>query len=297
MKKAKNQRLYEHGPLIMALADISFSDLPNFETNFDVEILAESLFDFGFTQKTKEIQQAFEFQIKPSQQNANLSSSDSNTKKVTKTKWAFLNNERTLSLHILSNKLILKCTKYKSFQIFYELLENCINVCEKDIKNFDKIPVQKLGLRYVNLIAAKPEQNLNDYLNKSWHAPTNIVNGTSSQTLMISRSTQIVKDENVVVRVDSAQFNPKSGMQVSLIPNDLADSNETGLQLSFTPWTIDSINNGNNYVVLDIDSSTQEALTCTPKSGLEIFKKLRKPGKAAFENYVTSFAKSQWVEL
>jgi len=294
VQSAKDYKKYKHAPLVMALVDISFSELPNFEGNFDPEKLAESLFSMNFTQKVKIVQNGFEVQVRNEPPNTNLNSSNTTTKEFSTSHWVYLNNDRTLALHIMSSKLILKCTKYDCFDTFNDLLTRCIDVCEKEITHFDTVPVQKVGMRYVDLIIPKPSQDLKDYLNKEWHAPTNFEQGGAARKLMMSRTTQILEDGEIKLRIDSAQFEPKNGMPVSVIPNDLSDRDESSMQLFFTPWMDESFKAQKNYVILDIDASLQENLNCTPKKALDKLEPLRLSIRNSFNTCITEKAEKEW---
>lgn len=294
MQSAKNYKKYLHAPLVMALVDISFSELPNFEGNFDPEKLAEALFSLNFTKKAKIVQNGIEVQVRNEPQNTNLNSSNTSTKEFSASHWVYLNNDRTLALHIMSSKLILKCTKYDCFSTFNDLLKRCIDVCEAEISHFDTVPVQKIGLRYVDLIIPKPSQDLNDYLNEEWHAPTSFKEVGAGRKLMMNRTTQILEDGEIKLRVDSAQFEPKNGMPISVIPSDLSDRDESSMQLYFTPWMEESFAAQKNYVILDIDASLQDNLNCSPKEALDKLSSLRLAVRDSFKTCITENAEREW---
>lgn len=283
----------------MALVDISFSEIPNFEGNFDPEKLAESLFALNFTQKAKIVQNGLEVQVRNESQNTNLNCPNTTTKEFTTSHWVYLNNDRTLALHILSNKLILKCTKYDCFDVFDKLLKKCIDICEKEIPRFNTIPVQKVGMRYVDFIIPKPDQDLERYLNKEWHAPRSSEQGDGDGTrkLMMNRTTQILEDGQIKLRVDSAQFEPKNGMPISVIPNDLSDADESAMQLVLTPWVEDSLKAEKNYVILDIDASLLDNLNCPPKKALDKLEALRLSVRNSFNTCITETAEKEWEIL
>jgi uncharacterized protein (TIGR04255 family) len=292
-----NYKKYQHAPLVMAVVDISFSELPNFEGNFNPEKLAESLFALNFTQKATIVQNGFEVQVRNEPQNTSINSSNTTTKKFSTSHWVYLNNDRTLALHIMNSKLILKCTKYDCFTTFKDLLERCIEVCETEIPHFDTVPVQKVGMRYVDLIIPKHNQDLKSYLNEEWHSPTNFEQTPSTRKLMMSRTTQILDDGEIKVRVDCAQFEPKNGMPISVIPNDLSDSDESSMQLFFTPWMEESLNAQKNYVILDIDASLQGNLNCPPKKALDKLESLRLSVRSSFNACITEKAENEWEIL
>jgi uncharacterized protein (TIGR04255 family) len=291
----EKRKKYKHAPLVMALVDISFSEIPNFEANFNPEVLAESLFALGFTQKAKIVRNGFEFNVRNESQNTNLKSSNTTTKEYSTSYWVYLNNNRTLALHVWNSKLTLKCTDYDCFDAFNDLLKKCIDICEKTIPLFDNIPVQKIGLRYVDFIIPKSDQDLTYYLHEAWHAPTSFKQDGEERKLMMNRTTQILDDGEIKLRVDIAQFEPKNGMPFSVIPTDLSDTDEASLQILLTPWAEESLKAKKNYVILDMDASLLNNLNCPPKKALDKLEELRVSVRNSFNTCITKEAEAEWV--
>lgn len=285
-------KTYKHAPLVMAVIDISFADIPNFHGNCNDELLAESLFSHGFTERKKVIQNGFEVKIAD---DVDTFSSQSSVEavKTSNYHWVFLNEDRTNALHVFSNKIVLKCTDYHNFDEFIETFNKCFTSCELHISLLGTAPIKRIGARYVNFIVPNVEQDISVYICDEWAAPSHFLKAKDSRKLMMSRTTQFIEDEDVKLRIDSAQFEPGNGMKLSLIPDDLADADEVALKLKFVPWAEKAIQSGKSYVILDIDAFYESNLA-KERDITSHLSKLRQEIRNSFGAYTTDLAEQEW---
>jgi uncharacterized protein (TIGR04255 family) len=293
--KTANNKPYKNVPLIMALIDISFSELPNFEKKFDIEELAESLFKLGFTEKQKIILNGLEVKIdERTDSNYKQGVSHTNTNHITRSHWVLLNHEKTKALHILSDKIILKVTDYSTFDEFKELFKECLTECSKNIPLLKDAHAKRIGIRYLDLIAPKLNVDVNEYLGKEWHSPSSFISKSESRRLLVNKTTQFYEDDNVKVKLDSTQFYPSNGANIGIIPDDLADDERVALQIKFLPWIADSMDNKQSYVLLDIDAFREENLGRVGDNLVDIASGLRKKVNDSFKDYITDKAEMDW---
>ena len=286
---------YRDAPLIMAIVDIAYSEIPNFEKSFDIEGLAESLFKLGFTDKEEINQNGIEF---------NLNNSDSleldksipklKTRSISRSHWVLLNSDRTASLHILSDKIVLKVTDYSTFENFSALLENCINACTKSIALLSDSPLKRVGVRYIDLLIPKGNDEINDYINSDWHAPKDFFEESTKRKLIINKITQIYQEEDMKVKVESTQLLPEHGANISVIPEDLSDEENVALKLKFSPWIEESMSRRKSYTLLDVDAYVDKGLGKFDIRLCEHVSVLRSLIRSSFESYITSKAESTW---
>jgi uncharacterized protein (TIGR04255 family) len=286
---------YKHAPLIMVAADISYSEIPNFDKAFDLEGLRESLFKVGLTEKVELKHNGVEIELN----NPNKLKQDKNvthikTQNISRTHWVLLNNERTTALHILNDKIILKVTDYDTFDTFSILLKQCISAFADSISLLKEAPLKRVGLRYVDLIVPKVEDDICDYINSDWHAPKSITSTSDSRKLMLNRITQVYLENTVKVKVESLQFVPKNGVNIAVIPEDLSDDDKVALKLKLPPWINEAMEQKNSYCILDVDASLDEGLGKFNDGIFNNIKELKKAIRASFNGYVTSKAKDEW---
>jgi len=293
--KTEDSKPYKNVPLVMAVIDISFSELPNFEKKFDIEELAESLFKLGFTEKEKINLNGLEVRIEDrSDKDYSQGVSHTNTNHITRTHWVLLNHERTTALHILSDKIILKVTDYTTFKNFKELFEKCLMECSKNIPLLESAHAKRIGVRYLDLIAPKLNVDVNEYLGKEWHAPSSFISKSESRKLLVNKTTQFYEDDNVKVKLDSTQFYPSNGANIGIVPDDLADDERIALKIKFVPWIADSMDNKQSYVLLDIDAFKEDNLGTVGNNLVEIASDLRDKVRVSFKDYITDKAEKDW---
>lgn len=275
----------------MAIIDMSFADIPNFDSVLNPEKLAESLFSIGLTDRKKIVDNGFEIQVGES--DSNFASS---VEPVANTRWVFLNNERTLALHVYTNRLILKCTDYDVFGNFKDIFNRCVEALKKELPLLSVAPLKRVGTRYVSLVMPKPEHQVDSYIDEKWLAPKTLIDVEPSRKLMLSRLTQFIEDGNVKIKVDSTQFEPANGMQMIVIPDDLSDHEDAALQLKFVPWMQHAVEAKKSYFILDIDAFIDAELDNVGNGISEILDNLRPAVRTCFNAYVTDCAEKEWGE-
>lgn len=286
---------YKDAPLIMALVDISYSEIPNFEKSFDIEDLAESLFKLGFTEREKINHNGIEIEVNDSAPlNVDKSIPKINTRNISRSHWVLLNIGRTVALHILSDKIILKVTDYTTFENFNTLLNSCISACSRSITLLADSPLKRVGVRYIDLLVPKITDDINDYINSEWHAPKSFIEKSNKRKLLVNKMIQFYQEENMKVKVESTQFLPEHGANIGLIPEDLADDEKVALNLKFAPWMQESMSQQKSYTLLDVDAFVDKDLGKLNAGLYQHVLDLRNLIRSSFESYITNKAESAW---
>lgn len=287
---------YKNAPLVMALIDVRYTDIPGFkvvENSNEESELHSQLSDLGFKHKVIENHQNIDVQID------NAISQGSNLKhKVTNDKrWVFINLDKTILIYVSSKNVAIKTTDYTNNIDFISLFYNALSCVENIFPKLKGCGLLRIGTRYVNLIVPKNDEPLERYITDNWllhkaeKLPFDAVDG------FVKNVHTNYETKYGMLRVECTQFNPKPDSPLALLPNDLIDSPETGLSIAGQPWWSESFSKPCSYAGLDIDLSDKFSEVFDKETIKDKLFQMREVGKPAFEMCITEYARNEWEQV
>lgn len=292
---------YKNAPLVMALIDVRYTDIPGFEvvekSSAESELHSQ-LSDLGFKHKIIENHQNIDVQIDSSVPQGNNLNLELLKHKVTNDKrWVFINLAKTTLIYISSKNIAIKTTDYKNHTDFISLFYQALSCVENVFPKLKGCGLLRIGTRYVNLIVPKNNKPLDCYIEKNWRhhkadrLPFNAVDG------FIKNIHTNYETDHGMLRVECTQFNPKPNSPLALLPNDLIDSPETGLEITGQPWWNESFSSLCPYAALDIDLSDKFSEDFDKELIKSKLFDMRCVGKPAFEMCITEYARDEWEQI
>ncbi|EIU7001868.1 TIGR04255 family protein [Vibrio parahaemolyticus] len=288
-----DKKSYLHAPLVMSLIDVRVAELPKFSSDGKHDELYEELSSIGFKIPVKEVQTELQIQVPRSSNSAEAKHS---TKEIER--WVFLDVSKTTSVYVSSRNIAIKTTKYTNHEDFTQQFEQVIDAVEKVFPGIKNGAITRIGTRYINLLMPKKGFTINDYMQSSWlpnstdtSLPFEASEGFHNRVLMNYETSQ------GNLRVDSNLFNPKDGSPFVVLPTDIMDGQDTGLEIAGQPWWSESINDKVPYVILDIDLGKELREDFSKDLIFSTINSMRSFTRKAFEMCVRDTAREHWVQL
>lgn len=291
----KNKVVLKESPLLIALAAIRYTEIPEFD-NLNVDSIFTGLVKLGFKHKKLLIDSTLDLSTPMLQSHVELSTISPasvavNQKQVSR--HVFISLDKKWSVHLTREHFILKTSGYETFENFSIRFNEILNVLIKSIPFLSDVGCLSIGLRYADLILPKKGYELGRYLNPKFEQPDwNQMLGATGASR--SRLTSMVTTSVGNLRVDLTELFPGPNGECEIIPPDLGDSPDTALNLSVRDWWIDSLQSRTHYAILDIDHSKELAESFALQSILEHLKSLYQPAKQAFLAVVSEEAQIEW---
>ncbi|MFB9213845.1 TIGR04255 family protein [Vibrio sinaloensis] len=288
---------YVHAPLLMALYDIKYTDIPEFYDESKLVQVESVLREHGFVEKVVESFQQVNFEVSPNAPSEQMVSMQKPTASgKTKQRWIFLNLDRTVSLYFAEGSLVLKTTNYSTHEQYLELLIKVLTDIANVFPSLMKGALLQIGTRFLNLIIPKEDKSLIDYVLPSW-LPNSVSLPAGIESNPGVHNRLILNYETSLgnLRVESNQFSPKAGMNKQIIPDELMDNPEVSLSIAGRPWWNDQLSSNVSYLVLDFDliKIYREIFDINAISGY--INEMRSITKPAFEGCITDTARTDWV--
>ena len=238
---ANIKRKLEKAPLVYALVQLKTSAIPNLAEK--INPIHEKLMELDLIDKVPDTLKRFNFNV--SQQG------DTSSTKVTELeRFLFFNKGRTQCLQISPYDITLKLTHYETSIEMMDLFRSILEICNSVISGFQKLQVDRIGIRYVDVLIPLAKSNIDDYLKDglldsfvgevSWAEPGSI------------RSERInyIKTNIGTLRAALSESKMVKG-RVRLLPPDLSEPENIALNPVIQAHWNDLGNK--SYAILDTD--------------------------------------------
>ncbi|EKK7179035.1 TPA: TIGR04255 family protein [Vibrio alginolyticus] len=287
------KKSYLHAPLVMSLIDVRVAELPKFSAHGKHDELYEEMSSIGFKIPVKEIQTELQIEVP---RNANSLEAKHSSKDIER--WVFIDVSRTTSVYVSSRNIAIKTTNYSSHEEFARQFEGVLSAVEKVFPGIKNGAITRIGTRYVNLLMPKDGFTINDYMPSCWlpnstetSLPFEAKEGFHNRLLMNYETNQ------GNLRVENNLFTPKEGFPFIVLPTDIMDGPDTGLDIAGQPWWGDSISKKLPYAILDIDLSNEIRQDFSKDVIFSAINGMRSYTREAFEMCVTSIAREHWESV
>lgn len=289
---------FEYPPLLMALVDLRYSAIPEFNSQGKLVEVESKFREIGFVEKSVEKLQEVSIELKQDEKSGKLVQiqKDAALDAGQKQRWIFLNLERTLSVYFSEDAIGIKTTKYVNRDEFYGLVEKILSCIAEVFPTLTKGILTRIGTRYLNLVVPKEEQDVSDYIAKEWFPNNPMPTGFDLRSGLHNRLTMNYVTDHGNLRIDTNKFSPQPGQNVAIIPRELSDTPEAALSINELPWWNKQLNSNSEYVVLDIDLVNQLRMIFSVDKIMQELRDMRSITKPAFETCITEYAKENWVE-
>ncbi|MCW5589245.1 MAG: TIGR04255 family protein [Legionellales bacterium] len=249
-------------PVFYTLAQIKFNTIAHIDKY--IPDIQDSLRHKGYPEFVNE--KLMSIEVRDSQK-PDISSQE-------KDRWKFSNFSGTEGYLLLSNSLMFHTTSYNSFEDFLDKLISGISLIDEII---ELAYVERIGLRYLNAIAPKDTEQLENYLSPALLGFSSLIKGELSHSFI-----ETVFSINHVTLVARA-LTSKDRLA---LPPDLYP-----LQLKLSPRFLDL----KGYTTtLDIDAFLEERQIFTIPPLKESMLTLHKISKVSFQASVTDYARNEW---
>jgi len=175
MSRTRPLKKLSNSPLVLALCQVRFSPLMRMEQEY-IPGIQDQLRLAGY-------------KINASAQIQKVAVTNQGPKMVVQPHWEFQEKDRTASVVVNPGFAVLQTTKYDTFDKFMPRLLEAINIIDSVVKG---ILVQRVGLRYINLIRPRTGESWQDYLRQELHGINNppFKSDTVEQTHQTSGETE-----------------------------------------------------------------------------------------------------------
>ncbi|UFP94873.1 TIGR04255 family protein [Gloeobacter morelensis] len=190
------------------------------------------------------------------------------------TRWIFSNRENTQAVVLSQNFVVLETSRYDRFETFVEDLWVAFSTIAKVA---EPALVERLGLRYIDVIAPGPGESFSDYLRPA-------LLGLSAEEL---GAANLATQYEATGSTDAGQLVLRLSQPVdeTLLPADLFSSQLRFSTPSLKPGT---------YTILDVDNFVTGQFDFVAEPLLDRFWQLHRYADRAFRNSVTEKALQIW---
>ncbi len=193
---------------------------------------------------------------------------------TTTQQWHFSDSSNTHKIILGTDSITLEATTYENHHLFFDLFFKYLGSLE--LIN-DIAQTTRIGLRYIDLIASKKDDNLNDYMVNHFHGYT--FNGVDDVEDYLSLSQYQVATKQGQLRVNCTQY-----IDGSKLPKELLTTLTLKEQLPI----------GIKHNILDIDHFKIEDEEYNEKYIHDVFMSLHKTTSQIFKGITTEHAKAVW---
>jgi uncharacterized protein (TIGR04255 family) len=190
-------------------------------------------------------------------------------------RWEFQDKERTTGIILTQNGLVLHTRAYDTFDVFAKHLKLALDIAGKVVK---PALVERLGLRYVDLIRSDVDEAWTDYVKPGLHG---IADASVGMRSSLHRSETVGSTEvgTLIVRC----FQTADG---SFLPPDLAPSSLDYASVSLRPNEI--------VTLLDLDHYSEQVREYDSEQVLEYMWRLHDNLDLSFRECITEHARVKW---
>jgi uncharacterized protein (TIGR04255 family) len=152
MSRKRPLKKLSNSPLVLVLCQVRFSPLMAMEQQY-IPAIQDRLRRAGY-------------KINASAQIQKVAVTNQGPIKVIQPHWEFQEKNRMSSVVVNPGFVVLQTTKYDTFDDFLPRLVEAIDITDDVVSG---IIVQRIGLRYINLIRPKADENWQEYLKRELH--------------------------------------------------------------------------------------------------------------------------------
>jgi uncharacterized protein (TIGR04255 family) len=265
MANPTDQKRLRNSPLVHVLAQAQFS--PVLDIADSLKAVQAGLRPLGFVKLQSGQFQQFQIQIQ-----------DGAPPKIeSHPRWEFVNRDDTLSLVLSDTFVSLQTSRYSDFPDFSQTKMKVLDVLAK-VTNISWI--ERIGLRYVNLVRPDASEAYRDYLRAELlgFPMEEVIAGPTPQANFATQAFAVTAIGTLVVRsyqLPSGQFVPPE-----LQPNSLKYS--------------ERFQSAGNVAALDIDHFVQKGFEFTSAEVIAMLGALHDLAKSTFKRAVTAHALERW---
>jgi uncharacterized protein (TIGR04255 family) len=188
--------------------------------------------------------------------------------------WHFSDSNNTHKVILGTDSMTLEATSYRDHHSFFDLFFKYLNSLESIN---DIAQTTRIGLRYIDLITSKGDDNLNDYMINHFLGYT--FNGVDDVEDYLSLSQYQAATKQGQIRVNCTQY-----IDGSKLPKELLTTLTLNKQLPI----------GVKHNILDIDHFKIEDNEYNEKYIRDVFMSLHKTTSQIFKGITTDHAKDVW---
>ena len=264
MKARKGQALHlPNGPLIFVLAQVRITPVLSIEEK--IPKIQEALRKQGFPRfQTRNIEQ----------KTTDLQGKTIHTEK--RKQWEFLDKQNTGSVLLDQDSIVLQVTEYSVFEEFVKPLTIALEAVREIVEPSE---VERIGLRYVDLVVPSGEKALDSYFSSSLRGPD--LSGAGRRQAFLSESVVVTGPKsNLIFRYAEAEkglaFPP------DLLPLSLKLRRDVKLNTRFG--------------LLDLDHYSQQSNDFSVEGVIDKACELHMVLDESFRNSVTDDAIQEWKQ-
>ena len=279
------KRKLEKAPLVYALIQVRTTEIPNLKDKVDSiheKMMSVDLID---KQEVKSKNLHLTFNVSDGRQSSNQGE--------TITSYRFYNNDRTVCVVLEPTQIMLKATKYDTFNKIIALFESVLRFCNDSIVSFEKIRLNRIGVRFIDALIPVGNKDVNEYLaDNTFNDFAGPITGGANVGLLSERTSYIPTDTGFL-RASIGQHHKSTDGRVMLLPSDLAEGGDIALK----PIIQDHWRGlgDNRYAILDTDHfqeyPTEENIRLDIDNTLKMINCLRKANSDVFWNILSETAK------
>ncbi|EPA8653979.1 TIGR04255 family protein [Photobacterium damselae] len=274
--------ILEDSPLVTAILDLRFSELPSKKITDGLEDFKNKMFSLGYS-----IQHESQF----SQINATPEiNGQLQLNSIETIRWDFLNISRTSSVILTKGSLCLRTTKYTCFEQFKSDWSKVIDTFFNSFEGVQNAGMTRMGLRHVDIFLAQENEKYTNYISTKWLNQALLE--ASDNTLCNNK--QIIVTEHGKLRVELEERLPENN-SINLFPYDISDPEPLSINVDIKPKWMTAT--PTKYALLDIDHAWEAGSNIIELSKTNIESKLNnlhQDSSNLFWDYLSEHAENVW---
>ena len=284
-------RYLKKAPLIYTQVSVHFSSLPSKEVASDDALESYHKAMMGF-----ELADRLDSEIR--QTALHFNHNDANSYFVQKDsqplkRIVFRGNEKSTAVELQRNKLVVKTSRYTTHTKMFELVNNILIQAQDHITDLDKVLINQVGIRYIDVVLPKQDKQLEHYIKKEllpYHPESSQSAVGTSQTVAITGD-----DQQMVILFEELAAGP-NGLPERWLPVDLLEPDNNATMVLHPG--VDDYGRGNNYAIMSVDH--RQNMPKAPQWDIQMINdslsNLQKVSSDAFWDSITAAAKDEWEE-
>lgn len=278
--------LLSQAPLIHAVAQVQFSELPSFEEG-ELEALHRGLMGIRFPER---VNSHFEQHILALPANGAPADQPSHQRL---SRYVFKAPGQQQLVEVRRDRILLKVTDYAGHHAFFDLWQKVMETVFAALPHLRQALLHRFSLRYIDLVVPKPVERLTQLVSGALlPPPLQELQGDS----LFGTSVKVIRTApNQHLRVAFEELLPMEKRLTKVLPDDLAEHDpRCGISINAQAhWQeIEG-----PYGLLDIEHvytahNTPSLATVDMKNRLEA---LYQPARAAFDSVITDAARTSWA--
>ena len=256
-----------NAPIYYSLVQVIFNNVPNMEEFYPK--IANSFKKLGFNDPIEVVNEGVRFEM-----------TDLQTPKVTQTKekrWDIYNQARDSVFHLSNNSLVFSTTKYVNREEFIGKIVNGLEIISSYVS---LVFIDKIGLRYIDLIIPKSDDDIYQYISAG-------VRGLDSTDGLIFKhklsETVLIKGSHLLI----------GKTIITQQPVGLVNPGVLGL-IDLTPLNKFTLDVASDVAWFDNDCSITERMSYSAQLVKDKLLELRESVEIIFSKSYTDYAEGVW---